>query len=226
MRGDRGAAIASQPFGRFLILMVGGHGIDWVFNDFVYNGLVLVSALSCVVRGIRVRERRSAWLLLGAGLVCWTASEIYDSAYLAHLKDPPYPSLSDLLSLLFYPASCVALLLLARGRMRAARASLWLDGLVAALAVCALGEMTVDAVGGDVQHAVMEPADADIAGIIDVAHRIGTVGLDPMCLWTFLSSLSRFHYCVGCEGAGSRDLRQTAHSWRHIKSYRCGESRS
>jgi hypothetical protein len=36
-----------------------------------------------------------------------------------------------------------------------------------------LAEMAVDAVGRDVQHAVMEPADADVAGIVDVAHRRG-----------------------------------------------------
>src|SRR5947208_2199313 len=95
---------------------VGGHGLDSLFNDWVYNGLVLIAALSCLVRAIRVRERRAAWLVLAAGLGSWTAGEIYNTAYLAHLSDPPYPSLSDLLSLLFYPASCVALLLLARGR--------------------------------------------------------------------------------------------------------------
>ena len=90
-----------------------------------------------------MRERRAAWLVLGVGLLCWTASEVYDSAYLAHLKDPPYPSLSDLLALLFYPAGCVALVLLVRGRMRGARVSLWLDGVVAALAVCTIGEVAV-----------------------------------------------------------------------------------
>src|SRR5256885_10899574 len=120
----------------------GSGGVDSFFNDWVYDGLVLVSALSCLVRAARVRERRAAWLVLGLGLLCWTASEGYNSVYLAHLKDPPYPSLSDALALLFYPAGSLALLLLVRGRMRGARASLWLDGLVAALAVCTIGEVT------------------------------------------------------------------------------------
>jgi diguanylate cyclase (GGDEF)-like protein len=90
-----------------------------------------------------VREHRAAWTLLGAGLLAWTAAEIYSSVVLAKMSDPPYPSLSDYLWLSFYPASYVALLLLVRGRMQEARASLWLDGVVAALAVCALGEATV-----------------------------------------------------------------------------------
>ena len=46
--------------------------------------------------------------------------------------------------------------------------------------VGALGEVPVDAVGRDVQHAVVEPADADIAGVVDVAHGARTVRLDPV----------------------------------------------
>jgi hypothetical protein len=46
--------------------------------------------------------------------------------------------------------------------------------------VTALGEVAVDAVRRDVEHAVVEPADADIAGIVDVAHRVGRIGLDPV----------------------------------------------
>src|SRR5438105_998884 len=59
------------------------------------------------------------------------------------MDNPPYPSLSDGLQLAFYPASYVALLMVFRARMQQARASFWLDGLVAALAVCTIGEVTV-----------------------------------------------------------------------------------
>ena len=122
---------------------IGGRGLNSFFNDWVYNGLVLVAAISCLLRAVRLRERRAGWLVLGMGLASWSTGEIYNTVHLAHLQTPPYPSLSDLLQLLFYPASCVALLLLARGRVRHARASLWLDGIVAALAVCMVGEVTV-----------------------------------------------------------------------------------
>jgi hypothetical protein len=46
--------------------------------------------------------------------------------------------------------------------------------------VGALGEMPVDAVGRHVQHAVVIPADMDVAGVVDVAHRPVAVGLDPV----------------------------------------------
>ena len=57
------------------LLGLGGRASDSFFNDWVYNGLVLVSAVSCLVRAARVRDRRAGWLLLGIGLLCWTASE-------------------------------------------------------------------------------------------------------------------------------------------------------
>ncbi len=122
---------------------VGGKSVDGFFNDWLYNALVLISAVSCLTRAIRVREHRAAWMLLGAGLLAWTAAEVYSSFVLSELDNPPYPSLADYLWLSFYPMSYVALVLLVRDRMPEARASLWLDGIVVALAVCALGEATV-----------------------------------------------------------------------------------
>jgi diguanylate cyclase (GGDEF)-like protein len=121
----------------------GGAGSESFFNDFLYNGLVLIAATSCILRAIRVREHRAAWAVLGAGLVMWAAAEIYNTFWLSKLEEPPYPSLSDAFWLAFYPAVYCALILLVRERMHEARASLWLDGLVAALAVTAIGEVTV-----------------------------------------------------------------------------------
>ena len=176
---------------------LGGRGADSVFNDWIYDGLVFVSALSCLVRGVRVRERRAAWLVLGVGLLCWTASEVYDSAYLAHLKDPPYPSLSDLLALLFYPAGCVALVLLVRGRMRGARLSLWLDGVVAALAVCTIGEVAVFhqvlAGGSGAESSLQVATDlsypiADIVTMALVASVFALTAWRPGRAWTMIGA--------------------------------------
>jgi two-component system cell cycle response regulator len=124
-------------------LGLGGHGLDGLFNDWVYNALILAAAAFCALRAVKIRVDRAAWLLLALGLVAWAAAEIYNSAYLSKLDAPPYPSISDALWLTFYPASYAAFVLLVRRRMREARASLWLDGLVAALAVTTVGEVLV-----------------------------------------------------------------------------------
>ena len=135
--------LALLACGLHLGVGLGGDGLAPFFNDYVYNGLVLVAAVSCILRAIRVPGQRAAWALLGAGLAAWAAAEVYYSFFLSNLEEPPYPSLSDGLWLSFYPAAYAAMALLVRARMREARASLWLDGLVAALAVSAVGEIWV-----------------------------------------------------------------------------------
>ncbi len=141
-----GQAIAFALLGAFTLhAAFGSHeGVVYeIFNDWVYNGLVLIAAASCLTRAVRIPAGRAPWLVLGGGLLLWAAAEIYNTAYLSQLPEPPYPSVSDLLWLAFYPASYVAILLLVRSRMHDRRASLWLDGLVAALAVAAVGEVLV-----------------------------------------------------------------------------------
>jgi two-component system cell cycle response regulator len=121
-----------------------GDHLDGFFNDWVYNGLVVAAAGFCLVRAARYRVDRLPWLLLGLALSLWAGAEITSTAYLAKLDDPPYPSIADALWLGFYPVTYLALVLHVRGRMRGARrASVWLDGLIAALAVAAVVEVIV-----------------------------------------------------------------------------------
>jgi diguanylate cyclase (GGDEF)-like protein len=69
----------------------------------------------------------------------WALATIYWSIFLKHLEAPPYPSVADLLYLSFYPAAYIALMLLARPRLRGIGPSVWLDGLIGVFAVGALG---------------------------------------------------------------------------------------
>ena len=122
-------------------LGLGGRATDSLFDDWVYNGLVIVAAGWCVARAVLVRADRAAWALIALGLGCWATAEILNTAYLAKLDVPPYPSIADGFWLAFYPTAYMALILLVRGRMQEFRRSLWLDGIVAGLAVASLGEV-------------------------------------------------------------------------------------
>ena len=117
---------------------LGGDGLDRFFDAGVYNALVLIAGLSCLVRAAVLREERTPWLLMGLGILAWTTGEIYYSAELSQREEVPIPSLADAGYLSFYPMSYVALVLLVRARMPGFRRSLWLDGAIAALAVSAL----------------------------------------------------------------------------------------
>jgi two-component system, cell cycle response regulator len=117
---------------------LGGAGSDDLFSNWVYNGVIVAGAVLCLLRAWTVREQRGAWLALGLGILCWSFGEIYYSLALADDPMPPYPSLSDLFYLAFYPASYVSLMLMVKEHLGEHRASLWLDGLVAAVAAAAM----------------------------------------------------------------------------------------
>jgi diguanylate cyclase (GGDEF)-like protein len=109
-----------------------------VIEDWLYNGVLVGAALVCVARAVWVREERLAWGLIGFGLVAWSAADIYYELVLAKLEAPPYPSIADAGWLVFYPACWAGVVLLLRRRIREFHASLWLDGIVAALGIAAV----------------------------------------------------------------------------------------
>ena len=120
-------------------LGLGGAALDGFFNDWVYNLLMLSAAAACLARGILVSKERAAWLILGAGALAWSAGDAYYTLFLAQLENPPSPSVSDVLFLSFYPACYLGLALLVRSRIRQFHTSLWLDAVIAALAVSTVG---------------------------------------------------------------------------------------
>jgi diguanylate cyclase (GGDEF)-like protein len=124
--------------------LLGAHGpVDSFFDSWVYNGLLVAASLACLARGIAVKAERLPWLLLGIALALWTAGDLYYFFAFSGNADVPIPSVSDLFYLAFYPVSYVALALLLRRRMRGFRGKLWLDGVIASLAVAALGAAIV-----------------------------------------------------------------------------------
>jgi two-component system cell cycle response regulator len=107
-------------------------------DDGAYNVVLIGAALVCVARACLVRSERAAWALIGFALVAWSAADLYYTLVLAKLDEPPYPSISDAGWLIFYPACWTGVVLLMRRRIREFHASLWLDGIVAALGVAAV----------------------------------------------------------------------------------------
>jgi diguanylate cyclase (GGDEF)-like protein len=134
--------------------LLGIHGgVDRFFDTWVYNGLLLASCACCLARAILVRAERLPWLLLSVGLLLWTTGDLYYFFFL-NTDSVPIPSVADPFYLALYPVSYVALTLLLLSRMRRLQGNLWLDGLIASLAVAALGAAVVfdkvlSSTGGD-----------------------------------------------------------------------------
>ena len=173
----------------------GGEGSDGFFQDWVYNALVLSAALSCLVRGVMVRAERARWLSLGGGLLCLFGAELYYTLHLSRLADPPYPSLADALYLAFFPASFAGLVLFAPRASRQLRASLWLDGLVSALAVAALAaalllQPIVSSTGGDRLDAATTLAYplGDLTLLVFVVALLALNAWKPSRSWTLIAA--------------------------------------
>jgi two-component system cell cycle response regulator len=128
-------------FALHTILGFGGPGGEGLFQDDIYNVLMLGSALVVLARGVLVRQERAAWLAMGAGLLFWGLGELYYSLLIEGTSREAGGSVSpaDVLYLAMYPCFYVALGLLARRRLRDLRVGMWLDGLIAGLAAASVG---------------------------------------------------------------------------------------
>src|SRR3954470_1447668 len=107
-----------------------------------HDVVLLAAALVCLARGVLVRAERPAWLLLGAGVLAWTAGEIYYTAVLWDASSPPIPSPADIGYLVFPVATFAGMIFLVRGRAKFTPALL-VDGIATALAVAALSAAIV-----------------------------------------------------------------------------------
>src|SRR5436309_9065324 len=105
--------------------------------DWLYQLVEAGAAAACLLRAARGPER-GAWLCLGLGMAFFCAGDVYYTVAFGD-GDAAFPSPADAGYLAFYPASYVALVLFTRARLASFARSLWLDGLIGALAVGAVG---------------------------------------------------------------------------------------
>jgi diguanylate cyclase (GGDEF)-like protein len=156
---------------------VGGAGLDDFVDRWLYDSLELLAAAGCLLRAAWVRSGRTAWLVLGLGILAFATGDIlYDFYYGA---DPPPVSLSDACYIAFYPASYVGLLLLLRPRIRSFNQSIWLDGAMAALAAASVGASIV------LEAVVETTSSVDAAVIVNLAYPIGDTFLLALVVFVF-----------------------------------------
>jgi two-component system, cell cycle response regulator len=143
-RGLAALAVAVVAYGLHAQFGLGGKALHGFFNDWVYNGVIVLSSLACLTRGLLLRgQQRWTWLLIAFALAAWATGDIYYSAVLAKLDEIPFPSIDDAFYLSFYPPAYVALGLFVRARTQTFRTSSWLDGVSGAMAVGAIAAAVV-----------------------------------------------------------------------------------
>jgi diguanylate cyclase (GGDEF)-like protein len=118
---------------------LGGAVAEVIINRWGANLVYAAAVVLCALRARSVSETRSGWVVIAVGLGLYAAGNLYYSVVLYANPDPPFPSPADAGWLAFYPAAYVCLGLMARGSGRRFPARVWLDGLLVALAVAAVG---------------------------------------------------------------------------------------
>jgi two-component system, cell cycle response regulator len=127
--------------------------VSALFGRYVHDSVLLAATALCGLRAFRYRPERLAWGLVALGLLSWSLGEVYYTAVLWTASTIPVPSPADIGYLAMYPFAFAGLIVLLRTRARHVSATIWVDGLIAALVVAALGaavvfEQVLGAVGG------------------------------------------------------------------------------
>src|SRR5918998_1256362 len=92
-----GAAVLMAAFVVQVETGLAGDAATSLFQDYVYNALLMAGAGFCLWRAAAIREERLAWLVMGAGILVWTGADVLWTAAYADDASPPYPSVSDAL---------------------------------------------------------------------------------------------------------------------------------
>ena len=170
-------------------------GLRGILNNWVYNNIMIAAGVVCVVRGIVAKRDRLAWILMGAAVAAWGIGDTVWTFTVANDPNPPFPSIADIGFLAVYPPAYVAIVLLLRSRVGSLRGSLWLDGVIGALAVAALGTAVVfqavlDTIGGS--HAAVATnlayPLADVTLIALVVWALAVTGWRPDRTWSLIAA--------------------------------------
>jgi diguanylate cyclase (GGDEF)-like protein len=177
-------------------LAFGGQELDGLFNDGIYNVLMFGATAAIFARGLLVKAQRSAWLIMGAGVLSWSLGELYFTLF---LEGPGVASggvsPADALYLAFYPCCYVALVLLVSAHLRELRIGMWLDGLIGGLAAATVGAAVVLPPIVSHTHGSMGSVAVSLAypigDLLLLAFTVGAIGLTgwrPGRVWLLIAA--------------------------------------
>ncbi|MDX6658703.1 MAG: hypothetical protein QOH62_3496, partial [Solirubrobacteraceae bacterium] len=157
------------------VLTAPDFGVHGIFSKQVHLVALVIAFAMCALRAARDREERLGWALVAAGIGSWTAGEIYYTQVLWSLDEIPVPSWADVGYLALCPLWFAGFAIIARHRILGTAATVWIDGLCAALAVGAVGAAVVFA---PVVHSAQ---GRPLAVATNLAYPISDVMIVAMC---------------------------------------------
>ena len=175
---------------------LGGPRFNGLLDNDVYNVLMFGAGLCVIARAITIKAQRPAWLMMGAGVLCWSLGELYFTLF---VEGPGVASGSispaDAFYLAFYLCVYAALMLLLGAHLRELRISIWLDGLIGGLGAATLGAavvlppLVIHAHGdvGSMAVALAYPI-ADLLLLVFTIGALGMTGWRPGRVWLLIAA--------------------------------------
>jgi diguanylate cyclase len=138
---------------------LGGRGAEQPIRDWVTSAVYIFVGMVVCWRAVRVSANRRPWMIFAFGISIYGLGNVLWAAWIEHLPNPPIPSICDGMWLTLYPCSYICVIGLARLREQRAPARVWLDSIVTAFGVAAIGAAIVVR---PVLHSVSGPTQAVI----------------------------------------------------------------
>jgi two-component system, cell cycle response regulator len=181
-----------------------GLGLHWVPTGpekWLHLIMMGIGAGLCLLRAAVRKRERVAWLLLGLGVLAWTLGEWYFTAVLWTDSAPPVPSPADAGYLSLPPLVFIGVVVLARSQIRGLPRMLWVDGVIAGLAVGAASaavvfEPVLDTVSGlsvsvitNLAYPVLDLMMLGVTcGLMAIGgrrldRRLGVIAFGVLCFW-------------------------------------------
>lgn len=129
------AAVGIAVFAIFILAAPADFRFSDFFNNWFYNGLMILACITAGSHAHLVKRERAAWTAITLALVSWTLGELWYAIF----KPETYPSMADAGYIGFYLLLYVGIVLLLRPRARSIGGTLWLDGVTASLAAAGVG---------------------------------------------------------------------------------------
>ncbi|HTI33640.1 MAG TPA: diguanylate cyclase [Miltoncostaea sp.] len=150
-----------------VIAVVAATAVPAPMDQWLLNAAELACAVVIAARAFSRPHQRVVWGLVAVGLLAWTAGDVI------YTIDPdlPVPSIADVGWLAFYPPLAAALVMLIAARTRGLSVAVWLDGLIAGVAVAALGAAAV------VESIADNASGGALATSVNLAYPVGDIAL-------------------------------------------------
>jgi diguanylate cyclase len=142
----------------------GGYNV-WI-DGWLQNGVLVAASLVIYLRVLSVRADRLAWALIGTGVFLYALGNALYFGYVQYLTTVPTPSIADVSWLCCYVFFYAGLVVLVRRRIHVSDRTLLMDGLIAALGVCAIASIWLDLLLG-------KTPGGFVADVVTMAYPVG-----------------------------------------------------